>query len=529
MRANVLLVDDEPANLVALEAILEPLGQNLVKARSGAEALRRLLEDDFAVLLLDVQMRGLDGFETARLVRGRDRSRHTPIIFLTAHDSRDFPVARAYALGAVDYLVKPLVPEILRAKVAGFVDLFQKTEEVQRQAERFRRLTEACLEAIVAADQEGNMTLFNPAAERVFGYRAAEVLGQPLSLLMPAEDRAAYQRGLLRYVRTRQAHFIGRTVQLRGRRKDGAEFPLEVALSAIDLGEELEFLGCLRDLTEQNRMRALLVRSEKLASIGLLSAGIAHEINNPLAFIATNLAVLDRDSRGLMALLEAYEGARDRLAEVDPEAAQRIAALAEENDLPYVRDNLDRLLERTRAGVERVTRIVQSLRGLARTDPPELEEACVPDLMDMALEMVRGRLQRRAVKVTLDYGGVPKVRCAPTQIGQVLLNLLVNAVQAIDAAGRAEGGCIRITSRGVGKELLIEVADNGCGIDPRDLPRLFDPFFTTKPVGEGTGLGLSISHGIITAHGGRIEVDSRPGEGSQFRIFLPLDPGLGSP
>src|SRR5207248_3520933 len=128
---NVLLVDDQPANLLALDAILDDLGYNLVKAHSGTEALCRCQGDDFAVVLLDVQMHGLDGFETAKLVRSRERSRHTPIIFVTAHESDRLPVERAYSLGAVDYLVKPLAPVILRAKVAGFVELFRKTEEAK--------------------------------------------------------------------------------------------------------------------------------------------------------------------------------------------------------------------------------------------------------------------------------------------------------------------------------------------------------------------------------------------------------------
>src|SRR5947209_13113699 len=131
-RVSILLVDDLPANLLALGAILEPLGQNLVKAPSGERALRCLLDQDFAAVILDVRMRGLDGFETARLIRGRERSKHTPIIFLTAHESTDFPAVKAYSLGAVDYLVKPVIPEILRGKAAGFVELFRKTEQVKR-------------------------------------------------------------------------------------------------------------------------------------------------------------------------------------------------------------------------------------------------------------------------------------------------------------------------------------------------------------------------------------------------------------
>jgi len=271
----------------------------------------------------------------------------------------------------------------------------------------------------------------------------------------------------------------------------------------------------------------MVVQNEKLASIGLLSAGVAHEINNPLAYVANNLVVLERDNKALMALLDIYDKARERLATVDPESSRLAQQLADQIDLPYVRDNLDRVLARTREGVQRVTRIVQSLRGLARTTKPDFEEAHLPDIVDMSLDMIRGRLQRRGITVDLDFGPSPKLRCVTTQLGQVMLNLLVNALQAIESGNRPEGGRIRISSRNQNGEMLIEVADNGPGIPREHLPKLFDPFFTTKPVGEGTGLGLSITHGIITGHGGRIEVDSRPGEGATFRIFLPLHAGKG--
>jgi signal transduction histidine kinase len=274
-------------------------------------------------------------------------------------------------------------------------------------------------------------------------------------------------------------------------------------------------------------MRALLVQSEKLASLGVLSAGIAHEINNPLAFVANNLVVLENDIKGLLALLDVYEAVQPHLAAADPEADRRLHALADEMDLPYVRANLDRILTRTREGVQRVARIVHSLRGLARTGPAVFQDVQIPDLVESSLDMIRGRLRSHNIEVELDYGPAPKLRCVPTQLSQVLLNLLVNAAQAIESSGRDQGGRIHLTTRRDGEDILIEVADNGCGIDPDDLPRLYDPFFTTKPVGEGTGLGLSITHSIITGHSGRIDVESQPGVGTCFRVRLPLDPKRG--
>src|SRR5437899_13018306 len=173
-KANILLVDDHDANLLALEAILDELGQNLVRARSGEEALKKLLHDDFAVILLDVRMQGLDGFETAKIIRGREKNRHTPIIFLTAYDSNRLPVEEAYALGSVDYLVKPLVPVILRAKVAGFVELWEKAAQIKRQAEQIRQMERRGFERKLAEEnarpresESRNAAILAPALDSI--------------------------------------------------------------------------------------------------------------------------------------------------------------------------------------------------------------------------------------------------------------------------------------------------------------------------------------------------------------------------
>jgi signal transduction histidine kinase len=155
-----------------------------------------------------------------------------------------------------------------------------------------------------------------------------------------------------------------------------------------------------------------------------------------------------------------------------------------------------------------------------------MEAVNVCELLDAALEMLRGRLRRSQIELEVEYGGVPAIVCVPAQISQVILNLLINATQAVEAADRGGAGRIRFTAAKAGEEVVLTVADNGCGIDPDHFPRLFDPFFTTKSVGEGTGLGLSICHGIVDGHGGRIEVESRPGQGATFSVILPLTPPM---
>jgi PAS domain S-box-containing protein len=251
-RVNILLVDDQPGNLLALEAILGDLGQNLVRAHSGEEALSLLLKQDFAVVLLDVQMHGLDGFETAKLIRQR-KSRRTPIIFITAYEDHRFPVEQAYLLGAVDYLVKPLVPVILRAKVAGFVELFEKTEEVKRQAEHLRLLIEGSKDyAMFLLDPRGYVVSWNAGAEHIKAYRAEEIVGQHFSRFYPAEAVASGQpeRGL-------------RTAAARGKheeegwrvRKDGSQFWASVVITALrdDAGNLRGFSKVTRDITEHKQ------------------------------------------------------------------------------------------------------------------------------------------------------------------------------------------------------------------------------------------------------------------------------------
>jgi PAS domain S-box-containing protein len=397
---------------------------------------------------------------------------------------------------------------------------------LRRSEARFRRLFESSIIGVTVADLAGRITDANDAFLRMTGYERGDL---PLRWdgALTAQEYRAVDRRAAEQVRTTG---IATPYEKEYVRKDGGRVPVLLGAARLE-GSADQCVCFVLDMTERNRMRDMMSQTDKLASIGLLSAGIAHEINNPLAYVANNLSVLDKCLRGLTALLDVYEGARERLAQADPEAAAKAAALAEDIDLPYVRATVDRVLERTGEGVRRITRIIQALRGFARTDPGALEPVQAADLIDMSLEMVRGRMKQSGIGLDVSCPPGLTLSCSATQISQVLLNLLVNAVQAVESAGRGEAGRVRIAARGDGREAVIEVADNGCGIDPRDQPRIFDPFFTRKKLGEGTGLGLSISRGIVEGHGGRIEVSSRPGEGTAFRVLLPLanrEQGVGS-
>jgi PAS domain S-box-containing protein len=402
-----------------------------------------------------------------------------------------------------------------------------KNRALTESEARYRQLTEGCLDGVIVADNQGRITLLNPAAEKIFGVASEAVLGHSFDRLIPGvfcpSGGAGHRAGEVSNGQLPAPAIVGETVELRGRRPGGEDFPLELSLSAVNLSGERQYIGSIRDQGERHRMRAMLTQSEKLASIGLLSAGVAHEINNPLAYVGNNLAVLERDLAGVLEMIGLYEQSRATLESSVPDLIRQIDQVSEEIDWTYVRENLHRMLARTREGVQRVANIVSNLRGLARTSPAKMETVLIPDLVESALEMVRGRMRRGNIEIQVDHSpDVPRLTCVASQISQVILNLLINAVQAIEATGRASGGLIRFESRPCGDLVELAIGDNGCGIEPAAVPQLFDPFFTTKSVGEGTGLGLSISHGIVSGHGGRIDVESRKGELTWFRIYLPL-------
>jgi signal transduction histidine kinase len=262
------------------------------------------------------------------------------------------------------------------------------------------------------------------------------------------------------------------------------------------------------------RAQGQLVQSEKLAGLGQMVAGVAHEINNPLAFVGNNVAVMQRDVGGLRKLLDLY---RQADGTVPAELRQRIAEVEEEIDLSYTLENLEGLFSRSREGLRRIQQIVKDLRDFARLDESDLAECDLNAGITSTLNIIQGHAKRKRVRLVTELGEIPRVTCYPAKVNQVIMNLVGNAIDASH-----EEGEVIVRSRATGGDAVIEVQDNGTGIPAAIREKIFDPFFTTKPQGEGTGLGLSISYGIVQDHGGSIEVESEEGKGSVFRVKLPL-------
>jgi signal transduction histidine kinase len=262
--------------------------------------------------------------------------------------------------------------------------------------------------------------------------------------------------------------------------------------------------------------QSAIVQTEKLASLGQLVAGVAHEINNPLSFVSNNVAVLQRDLAALRMLIDLYRQAEPGIGQTQPELMGQIKELAERIDLNYTLSNLGELMVRSRDGLKRIQQIVKDLRDFARLDESDLQDVDLNAGVESTMNIMRGQAKSRKVDVELSLHPLPALTGYPAKLNQVILNLLSNAIDA-----SPPGAKITIRTNASNEHVELSVIDRGSGIPPEVRERIFDPFFTTKKQGEGTGLGLSISYGIVRDHGGQIEVQSVVGQGSTFTVRLP--------
>ena len=293
---------------------------------------------------------------------------------------------------------------------------------------------------------------------------------------------------------------------------------LEASRQSLALAQQLLQQAYTEQKTLIHQRTELLIQSEKLASVGQLAAGVAHEINTPMGYVHSNIGTLEGYSQDMFRILDAYalaEGASDR------KAYSAVHQIKSEVDYELMRADIPALLSETREGVERVSKIAQDLRTFSQVGGVndwqfvELHKG-----IDSTLNLLRNEISSKT-RVTKRYGDIPEIECIPAELNQVFMNLLLNAAQAV---AEGDGGAIAVNTGVEGDKVWIEVTDNGSGISTENLPRVFDPFFTTKPIGRGTGLGLSMAFGIVRQHGGDIAVTSVIGTGSTFRVRLPIRP-----
>lgn len=374
----------------------------------------------------------------------------------------------------------------------------------------------------------------NDAFANITGYAMHEVVGRNCRFLQ-GNDRD--QPGV-RLVR--DALQVGKdcTVILRNYRKDGSLFWNELFMSPIysDSGRLTHYVGIQTDVTLRKRAeeelvrqreslertlhelretQAMLIHSEKMNALGQLVAGVAHEINNPISFVNSNLHSLHTSINDFFA---AYGKLEALLKSQGLEMEQAAEAIRKQADIDFLQEDVGDLLTASLRGLNRVVRIVQALRTFSRLDEADLKVADLRENIESTLTLARAELRDR-VSVELDIETLPEIRCYPAELNQVFLNLIMNAAQAIEGTGK-----LTIRGRDMGKDIVLQFSDTGKGMTPDVMAQIFNPFFTTKPVGVGTGLGLSIAYKIITdRHKGRIEVESTPGAGSTFTVILPKD------
>lgn len=519
VRADILLVDDLPANLLALEAVLSDLGQNLVKAHSGEEALRKLLDKDFALILLDVRMQGMDGFEAARLIRGRKRSRHTPIIFLTAHEDNRLSIEQAYTLGAIDYLVKPWVPAILRSKVAWFVELFRKNVQVKRQDERLRQLersraeqalyeSETRLRLALEAGRLGtwdwdintNQVTWSTTLEAIRGLPAGTFPGtfEAYQRGIHPEDRDYVVHTLRQTFEERQEHHLEyriqqpggavRWVEERGKLfRDADGQPARMTGVCIDVTDRKQAEAEIRRLNETLEQR-VVERTAKLKEINQelesFSYSVSHDLRAPLRHISGFVEMLQKSASTKLG-----DGER-RYLQVIHESAKHAGKL------------VDDLLAFSRMG-----------RTALRISDVELAKLTEDVRRELEPE-TQGR------KMEWQVAPLPVVRGDPALLRLVLHNLLGNAIKYTRPRDPAR---VELDSYEQDGSVVIRVRDNGVGFDPQYTDKLFGVFQRLhKPEEfEGTGIGLANVRRIIQRHGGRTWAEGVLDQGATFYFSLP--------
>lgn len=498
-RVKLLLVDDDRDNLLALQAVLDPLNEELMLAASGLDALRLCLDHDFAAILLDVRMPGMDGFETAEMIRARRRSRQTPILFLTGYRS-DEQLFRGYDLGAVDFLFKPIVPEILQSKVAVFVELSRSEQLLRRHAEalarteqKFRAVLEAAPDAMVITDGSGRIALANSRTDFLFGYAREKLIGLNITSLIPGWTPPAdeHRDGSCGAALTETRH--------QAVRREGDIFPVEITRSPFESDEGLLITTAIRDATEQvaaeERIRRINIELEKRVAERTADLTRSNDALRQFAWAASH----DLQEATRMVLTYSQWIGRSAGPKLDE-------------------SNLERL-RRVQENGARLHTLLAALRQyifISESGDQELSPVDCNAVAQTAISYLDGMISESGAQI--NCGSLPTVESIEVLLLQLFQNLIGNAIKYRSD----DTPQVRISSEWNEGFWIFCVEDNGIGIESEYLEYIFGVFKRLHSrERSGTGIGLAICKAAVERLGGRIWVESTPGHGSAFRFALP--------
>jgi PAS domain S-box-containing protein len=530
---KILIVDDKEENLFVLERLLRETGAEIIPAGNGNDALTASLNHDFSLAILDVQMPDMDGYELAQYLRGEEKTKDLPIIFLSAVYSDEDHVFKGFESGAVDFITKPYNPEIFLSKVNIFLhrerllqehkrteeELFRHREHLEKLVrertieleERAALLLEEINErkrvqeinqllasivgssndAIIGTTLDGIISSWNRGAQKIYGYAFNEIIGNPISKIIPSSCGDEWKVFLEKVkAGTSIEHY-----ETQRKRKDGMLIDVALTISPISniSGEIIGASTIARDITKHKHLEKQIQQLQKMEALGRFAGGIAHDLNNVLYPIIIDIELL---------LEETASSTR-----------------------------IHRTLTKVLKAAHRQRDLIRQILSFSRRSEQKIDPIKVTPVLEETIDLLRSSLPTTIrIEKHIDVHD-DNILGDPTQIQQIILNLFKNAADAIGS----KNGTIEVRLENIhiepvvhpelkaGQYLTLMVKDTGHGMTPELMDKIFEPFFTTKEVRKGTGMGLAVVHGIIKNHGGTITVESEPGKGSVFTVFLPVN------
>ena len=530
---HVLVVDDEQVIIDLITRALHKAGYSYETASDGITAFELISQQSFDLIITDIVMPSMTGIELIQKAQQAGYKAH--VIFITGQKKYDY-VYNAIQLQSLGFIEKPFSLDTLnnlidqsyqivcnakeqeKREQALKQSIEDKQKELQFRTERLvaeKEILHGIISSanfgLIAMDNVGAVYLMNTLASRLIGIKDSEsvvYIGTHYKDLIPDTLSSIFVQLFDDVLSTPGLHKIESFKCDNGISLNIIAYPL------YHVNQISAVIFIIHDITEKEILQERMLQSSKLASIGELAAGVAHEINNPLGFVLSNTNTL----LDYIATLDTYISFLESNAnnQEHEKEAETIKNKRQELDIDYIREDITSLLEETKDGLKRIQKIVLDLKTFARADSDVPEKHQINSLIEDALNLVRNETKYK-LTIKKTFAELPEILCYPSQLVQVFTNLFINASHAVP-----EKGTLEITTSVNDIFVSISIKDDGTGIPEHVLPRIFDPFFTTKEAGKGTGLGLSISYGIIKKHGGNISVKSKEGEGTEFIISLPI-------